>query len=207
MTRWSVLRAGLKALAVGTVAAAVVLAGTATGAWAGQGSGAGSGSGSPPAPSGSRGANAGPAPTGTEPGRLPHRSGTLCSLNPGRGLCDGTDPVDTGCDSDAYTVASSRLWFHDRNGRPAWRADATVELRYSRTCRTNWSRVTVGGGHRGPLTVEVCRGTGSGACTEAYVSYGTDAYSDQVYAPDVVATAYAWCCGAGPGTASARARG
>jgi hypothetical protein len=57
------------------------------------------------------------------------------SCTPGLG-CENKDPQTTGCSADAYNLDS----FVRRNA-----ADVkvfTVELRYSPTCRTAWSRVT-----------------------------------------------------------------
>ncbi|TYB63508.1 DUF2690 domain-containing protein [Microbispora triticiradicis] len=200
MTRWSTV---LRTLAVPALAATVLAAAPAASAGSGGGSGPGQGSGQGSrAPSGpGPGRAMGPEPSGAA--RSPHRSGTFCALSPGRRLCDGTDPVDSACASGAYTVRSSRLWYRDGRGP----AGATAELRYSPRCGTNWSRVTFDGGRTGPVTVMVCRGDGYGDCTEAYRTRGGSAYSDQLYARDVPATAYAWCCGAGPGSAGAWARG
>ncbi|MFB6888904.1 DUF2690 domain-containing protein [Kitasatospora sp. NPDC056327] len=44
--------------------------------------------------------------------------------------CYGLDPVDTGCNRDAYTVESVA------SGR------GTIELRYSASCRANWARIS-----------------------------------------------------------------
>ena len=45
--------------------------------------------------------------------------------------CSGKDPMSSGCASDAYTVAQAF---------PGW---ATIDLRWSPTCKTNWARVYV----------------------------------------------------------------
>ncbi|MFJ8435528.1 DUF2690 domain-containing protein [Kitasatospora sp. NPDC094019] len=44
--------------------------------------------------------------------------------------CNGKDPVDMGCNTDAYTVES------------AYSAKGTIELRYSPSCRSNWARIS-----------------------------------------------------------------
>ncbi|MEU6411053.1 DUF2690 domain-containing protein [Microbispora sp. NPDC046933] len=197
--RWSTT---LRALAV--PAAAVVLTTTATGAVAGPGDGPGSGSGS--------------GRTGTvRPDDIP-RGGTanlprrvsdkVCDQGrKSAQTCDQTDPIRSRCDYGAYTVASSRLWYHDGRGRATRPAGATVELRYSPRCGTNWSRVTLDEGRTAPLGVLVCRGGGFDDCTETYATRNGTAYSDQLYAKDVEATAYALCCGTWPGVAAAWARG
>ena len=43
--------------------------------------------------------------------------------------CNGLDPQPTGCSATAYTVRTVTF------------SDAFVDLRYSRTCQTNWGRV------------------------------------------------------------------
>ncbi len=46
--------------------------------------------------------------------------------------CSGQDPESTGCSAGAYTVTSVGY-----NG-------GTLEVRWSPTCQTNWSRINVG---------------------------------------------------------------
>src|SRR5438105_3130761 len=43
--------------------------------------------------------------------------------------CNGLNPQTTGCAASAYTVLTAVF------------SNASVELRYSRTCQTNWGRV------------------------------------------------------------------
>jgi len=52
--------------------------------------------------------------------------------------CDGWDPQETGCSADAVTVASAPIWDSSQPGVE----DGLVELRWSATCGTNWTRVT-----------------------------------------------------------------
>ncbi|MGQ4486477.1 YjfA family protein [Streptomyces sp. 372A] len=47
---------------------------------------------------------------------------------------DWSDPVDSGCASDAYTASSSSLLDNDER-------IGVIELRYSPSCRTVWARV------------------------------------------------------------------
>ncbi|GAB3146446.1 DUF2690 domain-containing protein [Microbispora hainanensis] len=203
--RWSI---ALRALAV--PAAAVALTTTATGAVAGTGDGPGGGTGDGPgAGSGRTGAvRLDDIPRGGTV-RLPRRvSDTSCDRGrKSAQTCDGTDPIRSRCDSGAYTVASSRLWYHDGRGRATRPAGATVELRYSPRCGTNWSRVILDQGRTGPVGVLVCWGAGVGDCTEMYATRGRTAYSDQLYAKDVEATAYGLCCGTWPDIAAAWGRG
>ncbi|MEU3570326.1 DUF2690 domain-containing protein [Kitasatospora sp. NPDC036755] len=44
--------------------------------------------------------------------------------------CNGQDPVDMGCNTDAYTVG----WTDSAKGK--------IELRYSSSCRANWARIS-----------------------------------------------------------------
>ncbi|MFF4127283.1 DUF2690 domain-containing protein [Microbispora rosea] len=214
--RWSI---ALRALAA-PAAAAVVLTTTATGAAAGSGDGPGLGSGSASGSgsvSGSASRSASGRTGAVRPddiprggtAKLPPRvSDTLCDRGrKSAQTCDGTDPIASRCADGAYTVVSSPLWYHDGRGRATRPAGATVELRYSPRCGTNWSRVTLDKGRSAPVRVLVCRGEGSGDCTETYATRGGTAYSDQLYAKDVEATAYALCCGTSPDIASAWARG
>jgi hypothetical protein len=52
--------------------------------------------------------------------------------------CDKQDPQQSGCSTGATTVGSANI----QNG-PNNRVQGLVELRWSSTCQTNWSRVTV----------------------------------------------------------------
>jgi hypothetical protein len=45
--------------------------------------------------------------------------------------CSGRDPNATGCGSDAYTVTAKNY------------AEASLQLRWSPTCKTNWARLVV----------------------------------------------------------------
>ena len=47
--------------------------------------------------------------------------------------CSGKDPQNSGCSADAYTVASA--------GVLGSGGSSVVELRWSPTCKTNWTRV------------------------------------------------------------------
>lgn len=49
-------------------------------------------------------------------------------------VVDGTDPIATGCASDARTAKSA--WFGPNN-------NVLIELRYSPKCRSAWARVTM----------------------------------------------------------------
>jgi hypothetical protein len=51
--------------------------------------------------------------------------------------CNGTDPQATGCSANAITLSSARM-ITIRSGGDV----GSIEMRYSRTCRTQWIRVT-----------------------------------------------------------------
>jgi len=51
--------------------------------------------------------------------------------------CNGLDPVDTSCVNGAYTTRSMDDYYNGKH--------YTIELRWSPSCRTNWSRITVDG--------------------------------------------------------------
>ncbi|MEU3570327.1 DUF2690 domain-containing protein [Kitasatospora sp. NPDC036755] len=64
----------------------------------------------------------------------PTASATTTQVTAGcyRSSCNGQDPVDMGCNTDAYTVES------------AWSEYGTIELRYSPSCKANWARLSGG---------------------------------------------------------------
>ncbi|MEQ4724154.1 DUF2690 domain-containing protein [Nonomuraea sp. B19D2] len=133
------------------------------------------------------------------PGRRAAAADADCYASPSAATCDNTDPEASGCSNDAFTVSQAYLWHHTEGGEPTARENAVVELRYSPHCGTNWSKVRVFDG-AAPIQVHLCR-EGYNTCTDLYTGYGTLAYSDQLYAPNVTATAYGACCwgyGAGP---------
>ena len=64
--------------------------------------------------------------------------------------CSGQDPHATGCDSDAYTLASANI--------PS--TQSPVELRWSPTCKTEWARVPASWGTHSPGSLEAVQSTG-----------------------------------------------
>ncbi|MER7207220.1 DUF2690 domain-containing protein [Streptosporangium sp. NPDC000239] len=133
-------------------------------------------------------------------GRRAAGSDAACYANPSEATCDNTDPEVSGCGKDAFTVSQAYLWHHTEGGTPTVQENAVVELRYSPHCGTNWSKVRVFDG-AASVQVHLCR-DGFNTCTDLYTVYGsTLAFSDQLYARNVTATAYGACCwgnGAGP---------
>ncbi len=87
-----------------------------------------------------------------------------CSANG----CNGKDPAVTGCSADAYTVQTAVL------------STAFVQLRYSRTCKTNWGRV-ISRVDLAHLYVRVDRI--DGLSYFGSISTGTLVFSPMVYAP------------------------
>jgi len=89
--------------------------------------------------------------------------------------CDNVDPEQAGCANGAYTVTSADA------------SSATIQLRYSPDCGTNWGRVVSKGNNNDIYLVLVERADG--------VSYGTKgltgpiAWSRMVYAPTAKARA------------------
>jgi len=114
-------------------------------------------------------------------------AGVAQAAPPGIGL-DNSDPAVTGCSTSAITYWSKNLL------NPATGAvNGTVELRYSRSCETNWVRVNnyVGGATAQKTLVRLRTNAPSGGS----VPYGQDVTSDtvtgwsygmQLYAPSWV---------------------
>ena len=94
--------------------------------------------------------------------------------------CDGQNPATTGCSADAYTVQTAVF------------GNSFVELRYSPTCGTNWSRVFSKVGATFIVT-RIQRQSDGLTYTFAGGNFNF-AYSAMVYAPKVAARA---CGGVG----------
>jgi hypothetical protein len=98
--------------------------------------------------------------------------------------CDNKDPNTSGCaDGSQYTVA----W-----GDVAVRGVvfATINLRYSPTCGTNWAQIT--NNRTGEIAVlKVCRDQGDRKCSDTFAASATSAWTNQMYAYNITATAYA----------------
>jgi hypothetical protein len=94
--------------------------------------------------------------------------------------CDYQDPVATGCASGSYTVSSAAV---SRNGVQY----GTVDLRWSPTCQTNWSRVWVGAGGSNPNHYEryvwVERQSPSAYVGFDYYGDGSPVYGWMLYVP------------------------
>lgn len=92
--------------------------------------------------------------------------------------CNGTDPVRTGCNANAY-LAKRYAIVDAKNGLAFWQLYADVY--YSRTCATNWLRVShnpFGGNTKKTIWAH------NSNFTEVENDYGYgSSYSMQVYAP------------------------
>lgn len=93
--------------------------------------------------------------------------------------CNGTDPAKTGCATNAYIA--KRVNFYNTSNRSVI-SGVYMDVYYSRTCGTNWVRVTsnpFGGVAYKSITVATIGGFRE---DEADRTYGAS-YSMQVYAP------------------------
>jgi hypothetical protein len=59
-----------------------------------------------------------------------------CINSPSRSNCDGKDPQVEGCGNNAYTIVKRNI-VNDKGSILGF-----VELRYSPSCQSNWSKVT-----------------------------------------------------------------
>ena len=86
---------------------------------------------------------------------------------------DGSNPHTTGCDANASTICSAPLcdaWGQICGGK--------VELRFSHTCKTAWSRMT-GGFPGGWAETRIHRN--QDGCTYTHFGFFTAGYSAQLY--------------------------
>jgi hypothetical protein len=94
--------------------------------------------------------------------------------------CDYQDPAATSCSSGSYTVKSAPVTY----GGIQY---GTVELRWSPTCQTNWSRLTISAGGSNPQHYDrqawVARQSPDAAVGFDWTSDGSPIYSDMLYAP------------------------
>lgn len=94
--------------------------------------------------------------------------------------CDHQDPAATGCSAGSYTVTSAPITI----GSTVY---GTVELRWSPTCQTNWSRVTVASGGSNPNAwwryADVYRQSPYAYDLFSYNGSGSPVYGNMLYAP------------------------
>lgn len=97
------------------------------------------------------------------------REGNSCGLQ-----YDGTNPHTTGCDANATTICKATLC-------DAWSqmCGGTVELRYSYTCHTAWSRITGGFPAGGISAARIHRNQDD--CWYEHAGFFSAGYSSQLY--------------------------
>jgi len=100
---------------------------------------------------------------------------SYCSGN----ACNGVDPMDTNCYKDAFT-ASTRSIYGITGGKK--KKIGYVQLRWSPTCRTNWSRVTRTDGYWGEGMVAYITRSDGLKKSDFHEGY-TTIWSPMVYAP------------------------
>jgi hypothetical protein len=112
-----------------------------------------------------------------------------CYQHPSAGHCDNTDPYATDCNIGSYVANSDPVYWIDlNNGQRSGGYSGWIQNWYSPHCGTNWAMYVNTSGDTGVADIWVCR---SGYCASDYSSYLFPSWSNQLYAPSVVATAYA----------------
>ncbi len=90
--------------------------------------------------------------------------------------CDHLDPVATGCSAGSTTVTSAAIG-----------GVGTVELRWSPTCQTNWSRVTIAAGGANPSGfwryADIYRQSPAAHDYFDFNGNGSPVYGNMLYAP------------------------
>lgn len=87
--------------------------------------------------------------------------------------CSGKDPLATGCSADAYDLASVLI--------PS--TGAYVELRWSPTCKTEWTRVPVSWGLSSPGSMQAVQPS-TGYTQIGFAGYdSTYAWGPMIYSP------------------------
>jgi hypothetical protein len=102
--------------------------------------------------------------------------------------CDYQDPIATGCSAGANNTASAAVTYGGVNY-------GTVELRWSPTCQSNWSRLTINAGSSNPngywRGVDVYRQSPYALAYFDYYGTGSQVYGNMLYSPGCAkATAY-----------------
>jgi hypothetical protein len=91
--------------------------------------------------------------------------------------CDGQDPLASGCNTGAYTVASAPITYQGVTY-------GTVELRWSPTCQTNWARTTVGNAYLGLMRyANIYRQNPAAQADWHYTGPGNPVYGNMLYSP------------------------
>lgn len=103
----------------------------------------------------------------------------------GIALCNGDDPVSSGCNADAKTLNSSDI----QGWGPYPYTVGHLEIRYSPHCKTNWGRLT---SYIGAQELDISIGYGDcenqqQASNSAAVFGYSQAWGDMIFAPTAVA--------------------
>lgn len=103
---------------------------------------------------------------------------------------EGTDPQNTGCGNDAYTVTRIKIDFRPADSVGAAAVIAALpdnsksyELRYSPSCQTNWIRYNIPSGAGGDFSLRGPNTQVGGLVNSSPWEYSGNYWTDQVYAP------------------------
>jgi len=114
-----------------------------------------------------------PTPSATPPIQKMCAAGA-CLANHTTANCDGCDPIQQGCASDAVTVQFN-------TGPAFWWG--TLELRWSNKCQTNWTRFTANYGSVWDVSVERQSPHARVGDGPLSIASGGQHYTNMVYAP------------------------
>jgi hypothetical protein len=107
---------------------------------------------------------------------------------PSAATCDYTDPIQSGCKTGAYVASWTPLHYYDaENGRPTGPTIGELDNWYSPRCGTNWAEFKTGGPVL-EVTLSICI---NGTHCAGFSGDGWDVWSDQIFAPTTLATAWA----------------
>lgn len=121
-------------------------------------------------------------------GIQPSTPSTSCS----QAGCNGQDPVQMGCAADAYTVDAASASVPVYGGGVGGSVTATVELRWSPSCQTNWAKMTTSGGVT-DLRFFLRDRNNNIIDATSYQASGTAVYGNMWYAP--TGQVYVKACG------------
>lgn len=97
--------------------------------------------------------------------------------------CDGFYPQDVGCNADQKTIATAYLGAYTSATNSA-HVGLRVELMWSQTCQTNWTRLTWLDTTRDQVAAVIVRGDGETHVNFNFLtSVGSQLNSQMIYAP------------------------
>lgn len=120
---------------------------------------------------------------------LTYATSSPCVLYKDGQHCDKTDPYDTGCAGSGasyYVVASFPLEYQDDPNQASW-SYGYVQLWWSDTCHTNWTRTV---SNINPVNTTYAYVSAGGVPEYGPTCYCADTHSPQVYGWGIPATAY-----------------